>query len=126
MKTAQGTRVFIVDDEQVIALTLATILEKSGFDAVAFTNPVEALEAARKLPPSLVISDVVMPEMSGIDLAIQLKDICPKCKILLFSGQAATADLLKTARQDGHNFELLAKPIHPGDLLRTVHNLGQQ
>jgi hypothetical protein len=44
----------------------------------------------------------------------------PGCKILLFSGQAATADLLETARAQGHEFEILAKPVHPQDLLAKL------
>jgi len=124
MKAANGTRVFVVDDEQVIALTLTTILKQSGFDATAFNSPIEALEKAREESPDLVISDVVMPGMSGVELAIQLQALCPNCKILLFSGQAATADLLSAARKSGHNFELLSKPIHPTDLLRSIQNLA--
>ena len=124
MKAANGTRVFVVDDEQVIALTLTTILNQSGFNATAFNDPIKALEKAREESPNLVISDVVMPGMSGVELAIQLQELCPTCKILLFSGQAATADLLSAARKNGHNFELLSKPIHPTDLLRSIQNLA--
>jgi CheY-like chemotaxis protein len=124
MKAANGTRVFVVDDEQVIALTLTTILNQSGFNATAFNDPIEALERAREESPNLVISDVVMPGMSGVELAIQLQALCPACKILLFSGQAATVDLLAAAKKDGHNFELLSKPIHPTDLLRSIQNLA--
>jgi hypothetical protein len=46
----------------------------------------------------------------------------PKCKILLFSGQAATADLLDRARSQGHEFEILAKPVHPQDLLARLRS----
>ena len=85
---------FVVDDEEVIASTLAAILKISGFASMAFADPWEALRTAESQPPSLVISDVIMPGMNGIDLAIRIKSKCPNCKILLFSGQAATADLL--------------------------------
>ena len=113
-------RIFVVDDESVIAMTLATILGRSGFDAVAFTAPLEALEAARIHPPDLLISDVVMPKLSGINLAIGVQQASPGCKVLLFSGQAATADLLEEARRRGHDFELLSKPIHPSEFLQKV------
>jgi CheY-like chemotaxis protein len=115
-----GTRVFVVDDEQIISSTLATILKRSGFDAVAFTDPREALGAARLAAPDLLISDVMMPELSGVDLAILIKKDCPGCKVLLFSGQAATANLLESARAEGHDFQLLSKPIHPADLLLKI------
>jgi len=61
-----------------------------------------------------------MPEMSGIELALQIRESCPDCKVLLFSGQAATANLLEKARADGHDFELLSKPVHPSDLLAKI------
>jgi CheY-like chemotaxis protein len=64
-----------------------------------------------------------MPGMNGVDLAIHLKSICPKCKVLLFSGQAATNDLMDSASRAGHDFELLAKPIHPTDLLAAIRKL---
>jgi CheY-like chemotaxis protein len=114
---------YVVDDEKVIASTLAAILKNSGFAAIAFTNPQEALKAAESEAPALLISDVMMPEMTGIELAVQLTSMHPTCKILLFSGQAATADLLASARQDGHDFVLLQKPVHPKDLLAAIGKL---
>jgi len=113
-------RVFVVDDEEIIASTVAMILRQQGFDATAFSNPLEALRAARSDAPDLLISDVVMPDLSGIDLAIQLRDFCPNCQILLFSGQASTGYMLEKARDSGHDFELMSKPIHPTDLLKKV------
>ena len=92
-------RVLVVDDERVIADTLAIILK-----------------------PDLIISDVIMPDMNGIEAAIRIRNVLPGCKILLFSGQAATADLLEKARAQGHEFEILAKPVHPQDLLAKLRN----
>lgn len=114
------TEVFVVDDEPVIASTLAAILERSGYSATSFTSPIEALAAAQSRAPDLLISDVVMPGLSGIDLAIQIRLDAPDCKILLFSGQTCNGDLLKEARIQGHDFELLEKPIHPSVILSRV------
>jgi CheY-like chemotaxis protein len=113
-------RIFVVDDEFIIASTLATILQRNGFDAAWFTEPLKALQAARLNPPDLLLTDVVMPQISGVELAIQLRESCPDCRVLLFSGQAATANLLEAARANGHDFEVLTKPIHPTDLLRNI------
>jgi CheY-like chemotaxis protein len=118
-------RIFVVDDEVIIASTLATILQRNGLDAVSFTDPLEALSAARANPPDLLITDVVMPSLSGIDLAIALTGDLPKCKVLLFSGQAATANLLEVARAKGHDFELLSKPIHPADFLKKIKKVTE-
>lgn len=113
-------RIFVVDDEHIIASTLTLILRQQGFDATSFFDPVEVLKAADVVAPDLLISDVVMPRFSGIELAIKLRTLCPKCKILLFSGQAATKDLLDDARAKGNDFEVMTKPIHPTDLLKRV------
>jgi DNA-binding NtrC family response regulator len=118
-------RIFVVDDEEIIATSLAMILHKSGFDATSFTHPLKALEASGAESPDLLISDVMMPELNGIDLAIRIKEICPECKVLLLSGQANTQSLLETARVNGNHFELIGKPVHPTDLLRKIrHDCG--
>jgi len=113
-------KVLVADDEKVIADTLAIILNQNGFDASAVYTGTAAVEKARAVKPDLLISDVIMPDMNGIDAAIQIRGFLPGCKILLFSGQAATADLLENARQRGHEFEILAKPVHPQDLLEKL------
>jgi DNA-binding NtrC family response regulator len=115
--------VFVVDDEKIIASTLATILQLSGFTSRFFIHPRDALQAASTDTPDLLISDVMMPGLSGIDLAIQVRQIHPACRVLLLSGQAATADLLRAARDKGHDFPLLSKPIHPTELLARVNKL---
>ncbi|HET6216490.1 MAG TPA: response regulator [Acidobacteriaceae bacterium] len=115
-------KVLVADDERVIADTLAIILNQSGFEATAVYNGEKAVETARTLRPDMLISDVIMTDMNGIDAAITIRTMLPNCKILLFSGQAATADLLDRARVQGHEFEILAKPVHPQDLLARLRS----
>jgi DNA-binding response OmpR family regulator len=116
-----------VDDERVIADTLATILRREGYETAAAYDGSSALTLCETFGPELVISDVVMlPGMSGIDLAIRIRQQYPGCKILLFSGQAATAGLLDEARRKGHEFELLAKPIHPKELLARIDGIREE
>jgi CheY-like chemotaxis protein len=112
--------VLVVDDESAIADTLAEILSRSGYATTTAYDGNSALEIALINPPELLVSDVVLPGMSGVELAITIRRIFPDCKILLFSGQASTHDLLAAARRDGHQFTLLSKPVHPLDLLARV------
>ncbi len=113
-------KVLVVDDEQVIADTLAMILNQSGFQARAVYSGEKALESAATFAPDMLITDVIMADLNGIDAAIQIRALLPQIKILLFSGQAATADLLEKARSQGYEFEILAKPVHPQDLLSKM------
>ena len=112
--------VLIADDEEVIANTLAMILSQSGFEAHAVYSGEKALEMVQALKPDILISDVVMSGITGIETAIRTRAILPSCKILLFSGQAATANLLEKARAQGNEFEILIKPVHPTDLLARI------
>jgi CheY-like chemotaxis protein len=119
-ETPAKPKVLVADDERVIADTLAIILNQSGFEATAVYSGEKAVEAAKALRPDMLISDVIMNDLNGIDAAIKIREMLPSCKILLFSGQAATADLLDRAQVQGHQFEILAKPVHPQDLLAKL------
>jgi CheY-like chemotaxis protein len=113
-------KVLVVDDERVIADTLAMILTQSGFEAQAVYSGEKAVELAATFAPDMLITDVIMADLNGIDAAIMIRSLLPKIKVLLFSGQAATADLLEKARAKGYEFEILAKPVHPQDLLTRL------
>jgi DNA-binding NtrC family response regulator len=114
-------KVFIVDNEHLIAATLTEILQKDGFAATYFTNPREALSAAQKEVPDLLLSEVGMAELSGIELAIAIQQNCPACKIMLFSGREDTHVLVSKAREQGYDFPVLYRPMHPTELLRRLH-----
>jgi DNA-binding response OmpR family regulator len=117
---ATPKRIYVVDDERTIADTLAVILRHAGYEASVFYDAQSALQEADSRTPDLVISDVVMPGMSGVDMAVLIRERHPACKVLLFSGQADTVNVLETARSQGYDFELLAKPVHPTDLLARI------
>lgn len=119
-ENAQKPKVLVADDERVIADTLAMILNQSGFQAKVAYSGEKALELAAEFQPNMLISDVIMAGLNGIDAAIKIRELLPNIKILLFSGQAATADLLEKARERGYEFEILAKPVHPQDLLAKL------
>lgn len=112
--------VLVVDDEVMIADTLTTILAQNGIAAITAYDGPGALEIARVIPPDMLLTDVVMPGMSGIDLANAITESIPDCAILLFSGQAATRSLLAKAGDAWCDFEVLLKPIHPTKLLTLI------
>ncbi len=119
-RTGRRPKVFVVDDDRVIADTLAIILRQTGYDAYPFYEAKPALETGRFVVPDLLLTDVVMPDLDGIELACRMTDRCPACKVLLFSGHATTASLLEDERAAGRSFEVLHKPLHPNDLLAKI------
>lgn len=117
-----NAKILIADDEHSIADTLAVILTQAGFETRAVYSGEAAIRMAEHFRPNMLITDVVMTDISGIEAAIEIEAMLPDSKILLFSGQAATANLLEKARAQGHEFEILAKPVQPTDLLARLRN----
>jgi DNA-binding response OmpR family regulator len=112
--------ILVVDDESMIADSLADILKRSGYAAIPVYDGEAALETALVMPPELLISDVVLPGMTGIELGITLRRIFPDCKVILSSGQPSSGRLLASADCVGHHFVFLDKPVHPRELLDKV------
>ena len=113
-------RILIVEDEPVVADTLRQILSSSGYDTRVAYSAETALSGLSRWSPGLAILDVMLPNMNGIDLAMALKERFPICRILLISGQPSVESLLQEARRRGHEFEILAKPVHPTEILDTI------
>lgn len=117
-------KVLVADDERVIADTLVMILNNTGFEAIAVYSGENAITAAMTFKPDMLLSDVVMEKINGVEAAIRIRTMIPQCRVLLFSGQAATENLLEDARARGHEFELLAKPVHPKDVLARLRKFA--
>jgi DNA-binding response OmpR family regulator len=112
--------VLVVDDEPLIVDSLGAILASSGLAVLKAYDGSSALEVALATPPHLLLTDVAMPGMNGIELAMAVAEAMPSCRILLFSAHASTLDLHKP-RLAGYDFPLLAKPMHPREMLKQVH-----
>jgi CheY-like chemotaxis protein len=113
-------KVMIVDDQHLIADTLAEILGNAGFDAIAAYDGFDALDKASRFDPKWVLTDVLMPRMNGVELAIAVRKNYPNSSILLFSGQAGISEILHEGHRQGYEFELIPKPIHPLKLIERL------
>lgn len=114
--TSNGThklKILVVDDEHLIADSLVDVLRMKGFNATSRYSGTEAIDQAAAVPFDVLITDVVMDGMTGIDAAIEICKILPNCKVLLLSGNERTAEILKDAHERGRDFDILAKPVHP-------------
>ena len=113
-------RVLVADDEEVIARTLATILDLAGYEACAVYGGDAALKLLDLFKPDLVITDVTMPGVTGVQVASAAHMSLPRCKILLFTGHAALHDLLRADEVEGLAFDIIMKPIRPAELLERL------
>jgi CheY-like chemotaxis protein len=118
----EQSRVLVVDDQKLIADSLAEILTMEGFDSLPAYDGRQALEMASCFRPDCLLSDVLMPGMNGVELAIAILQNYPATAVLLFSGQAGISEILQEGRRRGHEFEILGKPVHP---LRLIERLRQ-
>lgn len=121
-----AVRILVVDDERAIADSLGEIIESAGYEVRAAYSGEQAIAVAQEFCPAILLTDVLMPERNGFEIALEIKKSCPECRLLLFSGQAATAELAQrfgpTFTKRGYRFELLPKPLHPAALLTKLED----
>ena len=84
MSESKNAKVIVADDEQVIANSLGLILSMSGFDARAAYSGLMAIEMARNFQPDILVTDVVMPGMTGIEAASRMRELLPSCRVRSF------------------------------------------
>jgi CheY-like chemotaxis protein len=115
-------RVLVVDDEKMVADTTSEIFCGAGFDVKSAYDGWTALEIATRFRPDYLLTDVLMPRMNGVELAIAVTKLLPDVRIVLFSGQAGISEIVHDGHKRGYDFELVAKPIHPMKLLEYFRN----
>lgn len=116
-------RVLVVDDERLIADTLAQILIASGFSAEVAYSGEQAVEMASRVHPDVLIADVIMGGINGVESAMCINNALPECRVILCSGQIKSEELVHKAEELGYKFEFLLKPVHPNVLLNRLRNL---
>lgn len=117
------SRVLVVDDERLLADTTAAILRNAGFEARTAYDGFGALETTVEFHPDFLLTDIMMPGMNGVELAMAMAERYPAIKIMLFSGQAGISDILEASRAKGFDFPLLAKPVPPAKLVEGLKSL---
>ena len=113
----------VIDDDRAVADTLAMVLNASGFEASAVYSGEAGIALARGFTFDFLVTGVIMPQMNGVETAIQICQLLPKCKVLLTSGDNDISALLLDARCRGYSFDILPKPVHPLELFRALYSV---
>jgi len=119
-KRKKRAKILVVDDERAVASTLAILLESQGYETATAYSGEEALQVALSFTPDFLLSDIDMGGMNGIDAAMEILRWLPRCEVLFISGHAACHEFLGHAREHGFDFEVLAKPVPPPELLEKI------
>jgi len=113
--------ILLAEDDESMRGFLVRALEKAGYAVTAFENGADAYERLKQEPFTLLLTDIVMPRMDGIELARRASEIDPELKIMFITGFAAVT--LNTDIAAPKDAKVLSKPFHLKDLVREVDRL---
>ena len=114
-------RILLAEDDESMRGFLERALMRAGYEVVSYNNGVEAFERLKEEPFSLLLTDIVMPQMDGIELARRASEIDPELKIMFITGFAAVT--LNNASEAPNDARVLSKPFHLKDLVDEVERL---
>jgi two-component system cell cycle response regulator CpdR len=120
---AQMARILLAEDDEDMRRFLVKALERAGYDVIDYDNGASAYERLREEPFSLLLTDIVMPEMDGIELARRATEIDPDLKVMFITGFAAVA--LNPDSKAPKDAKVLSKPFHLRDLVNEVEKMLQ-
>lgn len=115
------TRILLAEDDNDMRRFLAKALENAGYDVVSFDNGQGAFDRLQQEPFTLLLTDIVMPEMDGIELARKATQLDPEIKVMFITGFAAVA--LNPDSNTPKDAKVLSKPFHLKDLVNEVEKL---
>jgi DNA-binding NtrC family response regulator len=123
--TAKSDRltVLVIDDDRVLADTLAQILRLNGLQPIALYSGEEAIELVERLEPDIVLSDIRMSQVDGIEAAKRIRALHPECRVILFTAHPVSTSMRRMI--EGLDFELLQRPLHPDEVLTVLRNAPQ-
>jgi two-component system cell cycle response regulator CpdR len=120
-KTAAMPKILLAEDDNDMRRFLVRALSNAGYEVASFDNGRSAYERLREEPFELLLTDIVMPEMDGIELARRATEIDPDLKVMFITGFAAVA--LNAATQAPKEAKILSKPFHLRDLVNEVDRM---
>ena len=115
------SKILLAEDDTDMRRFLVKALQNAGFDVTSYDNGLSAYQRLREEPFELLLTDIVMPKMDGIELARRASELDPDIKIMFITGFAAVA--LNPDSQAPKDAKVLSKPFHLRDLVNEVHKV---
>jgi two-component system, cell cycle response regulator CpdR len=114
-------KILLAEDDLDMRRFLVKALQNAGFDVISYDNGLSAYQRLREEPFELLLTDIVMPEMDGIELARRAAELDPDIKIMFITGFAAVA--LNSDSSAPKHAKVLSKPVHLRELVSEVHKM---
>ena len=117
-RKSKNHRILIIDDEEAMGRILTRSLELDDFEAVSYTNPIEALDAVQDYQPDVILTDFRMPEMNGREVLVQIKKTRPDIPVLIMTAHGKIEDAVTLLQEGAFNY--LTKPFQHEDLVHQI------
>jgi two-component system cell cycle response regulator CpdR len=114
-------KIILAEDDNDMRRFLSKALQNAGYEVISFDNGLSAYHRLREEPFELLLTDIVMPEMDGIELARRASELDPDIKIMFITGFAAVA--LNSDTAAAKNAKVLSKPVHLRELVSEVQKM---
>src|SRR6188768_1930191 len=115
------SKILLAEDDTDMRRFLVKALQNAGYEVISYDNGLSAYQRLREEPFTLLLTDIVMPQMDGIELARRASELDPQIKIMFITGFAAVT--LNTNARAPKNARVLSKPFHLKDLVREIDRL---
>ena len=119
-------KILVVDDDLDIIEILKYNLNKSGYLVKSAKNGIEAIKRAKKFMPNIILMDVMMPEMSGIEACSEIKQIDELSETMIIFLSARSEDYTQISAYDAGADDYISKPIKPKILLKKISNIAKK
>ena len=114
----ESSHIFLIDDDDSVRLTLCAMLKFLGYQVHAFSSGLEFLQHSVQVVPSVIITDMLMPDMTGVELQAELVKRGRQIPIIFISGQSSVPQTIRAMKQGA--IEFLVKPFERDQLLAAV------
>lgn len=116
-------RILLIEDEKITRITLSNTLKKEGYEVVSSASGQEGLELFRKQPFDVVITDLRLPRISGLEVLKEVKERAPDCTVIMMTAYGTVETAVEALKMGAYDY--LTKPFSPDKLLSMLQHLQQ-